>query len=116
MEVMRLFFGSDVYRGPACDLVLEGESLFEPKSDAIPGFSDVPNTGPTSIGYVPAEDLVLCWETFTEAAAQAGISRLMGGIHIRADDTSGQRLGRHIGGLVYEKMNQLYPTYGSFHG
>lgn len=115
-EAMRLFFGSDVYKGPACDRVPEGESLFEPRSDAIPGVSDVPNAGPGSPGYVPAEDVVLCWSTFTEAADQAGISRLMGGIHIKADDTSGQRLGRYVGRVVYDKVTTMrqngYSLYG----
>jgi len=112
-EAMRLFFGSDEYRGPPCNLIREGESLFEPRSAAIPGVSDIPNTGPETIGYVPAEDVVLCWETFTDASDQAGISRLMGGIHIRADDIAGQLLGRSVGRAVYEKATMLHQSHTS---
>jgi hypothetical protein len=35
---------------------------------------------------VPAADLMLAWETFSEAADQAGISRRYGGIHFRQGD------------------------------
>eukprot|EP00210_Caulerpa_lentillifera_P002677 g2557.t1 len=96
-QAMRLFFGSDRYRGPSCDRVHRGESRFEPRSNARPGVSDVPNTGRGTPGYSPAEDVVLCWNTFSEAAAQSGQSRLFGGIHISADDVSGQALGRKVG-------------------
>lgn len=115
-EAMRLFFSGDNYKGPACDRVREGESLFEPRSDAIPGVSDQPNTGPNSQGYVPADDVVLCWETFTDAADQAGISRLYGGIHIRADDISGQAVGRAVGRAVYDKVTSMYQSSKYFYG
>ena len=106
-EALRLFFGDDIYRGPSCDRILEGESLFEPRSDAIPGVTNVPNRGPDTAGYVPAEDVVLCWETFSAASEQSGESRLYGGIHIKADDVAGQDLGRRIGGAVFKKANRL---------
>lgn len=107
-EALRLFFGSDQYRGPKCDRVRAGESLFEPRSSARPGISDVPNTGPGTPGYVPRDDVVLCWNTFTEAADQSGQSRLYGGIHIKADDVSGQALGRRIGRDVFQRANRLF--------
>ena len=109
-EAMRLFFGDDRYRGPSCDRIRRGESLFEPRSSARPGLSDRPNTGPGTSGYVPAEDVVLCWSTFTDASDQSGISRLYGGIHIKADDTAGQELGRRIGRGVFEKARRLNPS------
>lgn len=115
-EAMRLFFSSDEYKGPKCDIVREGESLFEPRSDAIPGVSDRPNRGIDSPGYVPAEDVVLCWETFTDASDQAGISRLYGGIHIKADDTSGQLVGRAIGRAVYDKVTREHQPMKYFLG
>ncbi len=40
----------------------------------------------------PSEDVVLQWATYYDAADQAGISRLYGGIHVRADDFVGRRL------------------------
>ncbi len=45
----------------------------------------------------PADDVVLQWATFYDAADQAGISRLHGGIHIEADDLEGRRIGSEVG-------------------
>ena len=105
---LRLFFGDDTYRGPACFRLPEGESLFEPRSDALPGFSDIPNTGPRTIGYVPREDVVLCWDRYSEASDQSGVSRFLGGIHVRADDVSGQSLGRDVAEDVYARIVTLF--------
>jgi hypothetical protein len=41
----------------------------------------------------PSRDLVLQWATYQDAADDAGISRLYGGIHIPQDDVAGRRLG-----------------------
>ena len=49
----------------------------------------------------PAEDVVLRWESFREAADEAGISRLYGGIHIQDGDLRGRELGREIGTRVF---------------
>ena len=106
-EALQLFFGDDIYRGPSCDRIPEGESLFEPRSDAIPGISNVPNRGLNTEGYVPAEDVILCWQRFSAASGQSGQSRLYGGIHIKADDVAGQNLGRRIGAAVFNKANRL---------
>ncbi|MFO1452291.1 MAG: FG-GAP-like repeat-containing protein [Opitutaceae bacterium] len=45
----------------------------------------------------PGEDLTLQWATFYDAADQAGLSRLYGGIHVSSDDLTGRRLGSRIG-------------------
>jgi hypothetical protein len=42
----------------------------------------------------PARQIVLRWETFTEAANEAGMSRRYGGIHFRGADLAGRLLGR----------------------
>jgi hypothetical protein len=44
----------------------------------------------------PTSDVTLQWATYFDAADQAGISRLYGGIHIVQDDTE----GRHVGAIV----------------
>ncbi|GMH35360.1 hypothetical protein BSKO_03228 [Bryopsis sp. KO-2023] len=96
-KVMSLYFGDDSYRAPKCRLIEEGTSQFEGKiakgeEGYIKGVTDVPNKGPKTKGYVPARDVVLCWETFDEASQQAGFSRLMGGIHIIADHKGGNMM------------------------
>ncbi len=45
----------------------------------------------------PTEDLTLQWATFHDAADQAGISRLYGGIHIAPDDIAGRTMGSQCG-------------------
>jgi hypothetical protein len=45
----------------------------------------------------PTEDVALQWATYYDAADQAGISRLYGGIHIEADDLAGRRIGSEVG-------------------
>lgn len=45
----------------------------------------------------PSADVPLEWATYYDAADQAGISRLYGGIHISADDLTGRRVGSECG-------------------
>ncbi len=45
----------------------------------------------------PTQDIRLEWATFYDAADQAGISRLYGGIHIAPDDIEGRRVGAVCG-------------------
>ena len=45
----------------------------------------------------PSKPLTLQWATYYDAADQAGISRIYGGIHIPADDFAGRRIGSRIG-------------------
>ena len=45
----------------------------------------------------PTTDLRLQWATYYDAADQAGISRLYGGIHPRVDDFTGRRIGAQVG-------------------
>lgn len=45
----------------------------------------------------PTQDIALRWATYYDAADDAGISRLYGGIHISADDFAGRKLGSACG-------------------
>src|SRR5206468_12364590 len=45
----------------------------------------------------PSKPLTLQWATYYDAADQAGISRIYGGIHIAADDFAGRRIGSGVG-------------------
>jgi ASPIC and UnbV/FG-GAP-like repeat/Domain of unknown function (DUF6851) len=45
----------------------------------------------------PSAPLTLQWATYFDAADQAGLSRIYGGIHIPADDFAGRRVGSLIG-------------------
>ncbi len=56
----------------------------------------------------PAADVQLQWATYFDAADQAGVSRLYGGIHIAADDFVGRRLGAKVGGNAFDRFLALY--------
>lgn len=56
-----------------------------------------------------ATDIVLCWDTYTAAANQAGYSRLSGGIHVAKDNVDGLALGRLVANDVWNKVAALAP-------
>jgi hypothetical protein len=52
---------------------------------------------------VPARPVTLSWETFSEAADEAGLSRRLGGIHFADGDLIGRAMGRAVAALAWEK-------------
>jgi hypothetical protein len=56
----------------------------------------------------PTRDVTLQWATYYDAADQAGISRLYGGIHIAADDFEGRRIGSACGLAAWAKAQRYY--------
>ena len=89
-EILSLFTGSDEFG--ASVTFAPGESRFEP-------------------GITPVEEIILDWDTFSEAADEAGISRLYGGIHFEDGDINGRTLGREVGNAVFERA-QFYINGG----
>ncbi|MBK1878499.1 FG-GAP-like repeat-containing protein [Pelagicoccus mobilis] len=66
-----------------------------------------PKNGFLEFEQGPSEDVILQWATYYDAADQAGISRLYGGIHVRADDFIGRTLGSRIGVEAFVKSYSL---------
>jgi hypothetical protein len=56
----------------------------------------------------PSAPVTLEWATYYDAADQAGISRLFGGIHIAIDDFAGRRLGSGIGKKAYALASRYF--------
>jgi hypothetical protein len=56
----------------------------------------------------PAADITLQWATYYDAADQAGISRIYGGIHVRADDLAGRIIGAAVGRAAWDLAQQYY--------
>jgi hypothetical protein len=56
----------------------------------------------------PAHQIVLRWDTFTEAANEAGMSRRYGGIHFRGADLAGRLLGRFVAIEVWSKTQEYF--------
>lgn len=56
----------------------------------------------------PVVGITMGWNTFTEAASEAGESRLYGGIHFYEGNVVGLDLGKKVGELVYNKCLALW--------
>ncbi|WP_424100944.1 vanadium-dependent haloperoxidase [Moorena producens] len=81
-QIFKLFTGSD-YFGNSVTFA-PGSSLFEP-------------------GLTPTDKVTLFWETFSDAADEAGRSRIYGSIHFDDGDIFGRQLGRDVGSKVYDR-------------
>lgn len=61
----------------------------------------------------PEEDITLTWATYYDAADEAGISRLYGGIHVWADDLRGRIMGSEIGKSAFAKAKTYFDGTGT---
>jgi hypothetical protein len=84
--VLRAFTGNDRYE--ASHTHEAGASQIEP---------DMPRTPVT-----------LQWRTFTEAAEEAGMSRLYGGIHIMDANAGGLRIGEEVGRRAWSRAKRYF--------
>jgi len=76
-EVMTSFMGDPYFPGGLFEQTIPADSL--------------------AVELGPSEDVTLEWATYYDAADQAGVSRLYGGIHIPADDFGGRLIGSQCG-------------------
>lgn len=58
-------------------------------------------------------DIVRCWNSFDAAAAEAGRSRIYGGIHYSFDDVSGQAIGNAVARNVFGNYLTQVPEPGT---
>jgi len=67
-------------------------------------------TGSSKIepGTTPSKPVVLQWETFSDAAMEAGMSGLYGGIHFRASDVAGRQLGSEVAAQAWSKARSYF--------
>ena len=86
-EVLKIFTGSDTFGG----------------SVTLPAHSSR-----VEPGLVPATDLTLSWQTFSDAADEAGISRRYGGIHFVQGDLDARFRGRLIADQAWRKALLLF--------
>jgi len=56
----------------------------------------------------PTAAVTLQWATYQDAADQAGISRLYGGIHVRSDDFEGRIIGMRVGQDAWERARMHF--------
>jgi hypothetical protein len=55
-----------------------------------------------------ADGITLQWATYRDASDQAGLSRLYGGIHVRADDFAGRVIGAEVGAAAWTVAQTYY--------
>ena len=60
--------------------------------------------------YGPSAPLALQWATYFDAADEAGLSRLYGGIHPSYDDLPGRIVGHQIGTAAWQRAVALFGT------
>ncbi len=60
----------------------------------------------------PAQTVTLRWNTMLEAADEAGLSRLYGGIHIQDGDRRAREMGRQIGQQAFAYAQALWSGEG----
>jgi hypothetical protein len=80
--ILALFYGTDNFNAKVT--IPAGSSKIEP-------------------GITPRKTVVLSWNTLTDAADQAGMSRRWGGIHFQTGDMDGRALGKIVG---YDDWNK----------
>ena len=59
-------------------------------------------------GLPESGEVVLLFPTFTATADMAGISRVMGGYHIQADNVEGLKLGRAVAQYSWPKYQAYF--------
>ena len=79
--------------------LFKGDDTFGSEVELIPGSL----TEPDNLG----DPVTLKFPTFTKAGEMAGISRVMGGYHIQADNIEGLNLGRNVARNNYKKYLEL---------
>jgi hypothetical protein len=114
--VLTAFTGSEAFYDGVTrigkDLNGDGEEDFLGEHIALPGSNNFESS--------PAETVVLRWPTFKDAADEAGISRLYGGIHIQDGDLRGRVIGEQVAQAVIAKLGALFagnrPIEGALSG
>lgn len=77
-------------------------------SDAYGGSESFAAGTMTHQAATPQQAVTLSWSTFSDAAQEAGISRLYGGIHFAAGNLNGQTMGAKVAASVWEKGWNLF--------
>jgi hypothetical protein len=81
-----------------------GDDYFGEQVKLVPGSLTEPN----NLG----DTVTIKFPTFTETANMAGMSRVMGGYHIQADNVAGLQLGRNVAHEVWKFYNRHLGTTG----
>ena len=103
-EVLRQFTGTDQFADATTEVPWDRDTVVGP--DLLGSYVAVEGSG--QFEDVPSDVVTLTWPTFTDAADEAGLSRLYGGIHIQDGDLRGRELGRLVARDAFFKAQQLW--------
>jgi Ca2+-binding RTX toxin-like protein len=101
------FVGSDVF--------YDGTTLSNYDLDSVEGRDFVGRYETTELFFEDfgnGPPVVLQWETLTEAAEEAGISRLYGGIHIQDGNLNGLKVGQQVAEAAAPRWDALFTRGG----
>jgi len=96
--------GHSAYSAAAAEILLlwTGSDHFGNSVTLAPGSSRI------EPGITPAHPITLRWETFSDAANEAGMSRRYAGIHFKAADLAGRLLGRVVAVQVWPRAQSYF--------
>ena len=69
------------------------------------------STDELSFEAYDGDTIHLSWNTLWEAAAEAGRSRLYGGIHIQDGDLRGRAMGQQVAEMVWSQTESLFAGF-----
>lgn len=78
------------------------------RSDRFGYSVTIPKGSMTFEHNLPSTDITLTWPTFSQTAAQVGMSRRYGGIHFEDGDIHGRALGTAIGQLTWTTAQRYF--------
>jgi hypothetical protein len=104
-EVLTLFTGSSQFYDGFT--VLPQDINGDGKLDLLGQYIALAGSSKLEAGH-PIEPVTLQWETFQEAADEAGMSRRYGGIHFQDGDLRGREVGKKVGALAFEKAQHYW--------
>jgi len=110
-QVLTNFFGTEEWKGRNATIG-EGSFLIEKKITVgnpgyIAGVTDVPNTGPFSVGYAPATDIHLTWTNNKQFSRDCAMSRQMYGVHTYHSGVVGEKTGWEIASRGWKIISGL---------
>jgi Ca2+-binding RTX toxin-like protein len=94
--VLQQFTGSDVFYDGV------GKGSHDLNQDGVPDFAGQYILTKLAFEYYDGPPIDLTWETFSEAAQEAGISRLYGGIHFQDGNLFGRGVGLNVGESAWD--------------
>lgn len=105
-KTIAAYVGSDVFH--------DGVTFGNYDLDDIPGVDLLGQYVVTELSFEDYDGppITLQWETLTEAAAEAGISRLFGGIHIQDGDLRGREIGAAAAEIAQHRWEALFTRGG----